>query len=62
MGELEWLPYVRTEVTLVDGVPWKGPEDSFFIKAIKNVLLALLKGSMVVVFYGSGFMIGKTSM
>ena len=58
VDKLEWLYYVRPENIPVDSVPREGPEDTSFVKAVRNMLLALLKNSMVAVFYGSGFMIG----
>lgn len=39
--------YIGSENTPVDNIPWEDPEDTSLIKATRNVLLALLKSSMV---------------
>lgn len=61
VGKLEWLSYVQPENIPVDNVPWEGPENTSLIKAVKNVLRALLRSSMVAVFYESEFKKGKTA-
>ena len=53
MDMIEWIYYIRPETSFTDYVSSEGIEDTFFIKAIKNVLmrgaLELLKRSVVAV-------------
>lgn len=45
-GKLEWLTHVHPENTPAGDVPWEDLADTTFVKG-KNVLLAMLKNSMM---------------